>query len=132
PKLPRPLKTYELSLVLPESSDPPDYAPERITTLKIGGKDYSEPYDTKRLVKVKVPTGKTSVKVEYNYWPNTYTNIIRSRDVKLTFGKRTTVDLTKKLEGDNRLIKPIYVPTPDEVVEAMGKMAKITERDAVY
>src|SRR5205085_5211102 len=91
-----------------------------------------EPRETTRSIKVKLPAGKKRVKVEYSYWPNTYTNIIRGRQVELAPGKKNSIDLTKKEAGDAELIKPIYVPTPVEVVQKMCEVAKIRKGDVVY
>jgi cyclopropane fatty-acyl-phospholipid synthase-like methyltransferase len=52
--------------------------------------------------------------------------------VALVGGKAIAVDLTKKAPGDSEDIKPIYVPTPQKVVEEMCKLAKVGKDDVVY
>ncbi len=119
--------SYALDLTLPEN--PPT---ERIPTLTIDGKDFSEPRGSKRSVSVEANGDGPTVKVEYSFWPNGYTNIIRTKMVKLEKGKTTTADLTREDEKTPDLIKPIYVPTPDEVVSAMCKLGKVGPDDVVY
>ena len=119
-----------LELSLPESAEPPEYAPERVSSLKIDGKDFSKPRTTSRTVAVTLKKGADSVKVVYTFWPNTYTEITRTKTVKVEKGKTVKVSLLKTQDDDK--IRPIYVPTPEEVVDEMCKMAKITKDDVVY
>jgi cyclopropane fatty-acyl-phospholipid synthase-like methyltransferase len=121
-----------LDLELPVSEEPPDYAPERVSKLLIDGKDFTKPRVSYRSVKVEPKPGADSVKVEYTFWPNTYTAITRTRTVKLQKGKLTRASLKKKDPAAPDHIRPIYVPTPDEVVERMCQLAKITKDDVVY
>jgi len=121
-----------LELELPESSDPPSYAKDRISHLVIDGKDFSTPRDTTRKLKVEPKKDSDTVTVVYTFWPNTYTKIIRTKKVKLEKGKLVKASLMKEDKETPDQIRPIYVPTPDEVVDAMCKMAKITKDDVVY
>jgi hypothetical protein len=121
-----------LELLLPASEEPPSHAPERVSKLIIDGKDFSKPRLTRRSVKVVPKKGASSVKVEYTFWPNTYTRFIRTRVVKLEKGKVTRADLRKKDSASPDKIWVIFVPTPTEVVERMCKLAKITKDDVVY
>src|SRR6266542_5822946 len=50
-----------LELSLPESSEPPEYAPERVSKLLIDGKDHSKPRRTERTVAVTLKKGADSV-----------------------------------------------------------------------
>ncbi len=127
-----PTKKYEFSFTLPASEAAPTYAKERVSKLTIDGRDHSEPRADKRTVKAAIPAAKTKVKVEFSFWPNTYTNIVRGREVALVEGKAIAVDFTKKEKTDSELIKPIYVPTPNAVVEEMCKLAKVGKGDVVY
>jgi len=127
--------TGEIALVLklPETSDPPDYAPDRITKLSIDGKNFTDAsHPTEQKVKVKPAAGKNTVKVVYDYWPNTYTNIIRTKVVKVESGRTAEADLTKEDLKTPDKIKPIYFPTPTAVVERMCAMAEIGKNDVVY
>lgn len=124
--------TGNLTLTLPETRDPPRHAPERITTLTVDGKDFSKPLATKRTLDVKPAQGTDSVTIVYSYWPNTYTNVIRTRKVVLPKDRAISVDMTNEDPGQPDKLKPIYFPTPIEVVEAMCKLAKVGPDDVVH
>jgi precorrin-6B methylase 2 len=121
-----------LELSLPESSDPPSWGPEQVSKLEIDGKDYSTPRLTKRTITVTPQKGKNSVTIVYTFWPLTYTRIIRTRVVNVENGKTIKVDFNKvdPKYPDKHFV--IYVPTPEPVVEAMCKLARITKDDVVY
>ena len=121
-----------LVLVLPESAAPPDHDKSRVSKLSVNGKDYSEPRSTKRTLQVQSAAGSDEVTIEFSYWPNTYTNIIRTKVVKLAKDKTVSADLTKEDPAMPDLIKPIYVPTPKQVVAEMCRMAKLGSDDIVY
>lgn len=118
-----------LELLLPKSAHHKDYDPPRLTKLTIDDADFTEPLDTRRRLSVEPKEG-DSVKVVYSFWPTSYTNIIRTRVVKLEKGKLVEADLTKD-EADDQ-IKPIYFPTPYAVVEKMCELGKVGKGDVVY
>ena len=122
-----------LLLLLPYSKEAPDHAKERVTKLTIDGKD--EPVkagdDREQSVKIAAGAGKT-VTIIYNYWPQGYSNTIRTKKVKLEAGKTVRVDFHKRDDGVADEILPIYVPTPHGVVDEMCKMAKVGKDDVVY
>jgi len=64
--------------------------------------------------------------------PNNYTKITRTRKAKVEAGKTIQVDLTEKDPKipDDIVIR--YVPTPQEVVDAMLEMGKVGKDDVVY
>ena len=62
--------------------------------------------------------------------PNNYTVMTRPRTVQFAAGDDVIVDLTKDSEQDKAEIR--YVATPDDIVEAMVKLAKITKDDVVF
>ena len=66
------------------------------------------------------------------WWPNNYTEVIRTRVVEVKAGKEVEVDFRKPdpKNPDNFLIR--FVPTPEEVVEAMCKLGKVGKDDVVY
>ncbi len=121
-----------LELTLPESAEPPKHAPERVSKLTIDDKDFTTPRGAKRSLKVQGAAGKDSVTVVYSFWPNTYTNITRTKVVKLVKDKSVTADLTDEDPATPDKIKPIYFPTPTEVVEAMCKLGKVGPEDVVH
>ncbi len=121
-----------LELTLPESTEPPVWGPDQVSKLEIDGKDYSTPRLTKRTIKVEPRPNKDSVTIVYTFWPLTYTRIIRTKVVKVEKGKTIKVDLTKPDPDHPDKHFVIYVPTPQPVVEAMCKLAKIGKDDVVY
>jgi uncharacterized protein (TIGR03000 family) len=64
--------------------------------------------------------------------PNNYTKITRTRKVYMRSGEEIQVDLRTPdpKQPDNIVIR--YVPTPQEVVEAMMKLGKVGKDDVVY
>jgi precorrin-6B methylase 2 len=120
-----------LELTLPKSEDPPSWGPEQVSKLEIDGKDYSTPRVEKRTVKVEPKKGTDSVTIVYTFWPLVYTRVIRTKVVKVEKGKTIKVDLTKAdPENDKHFV--IYVPTPEEVVDKMCKLAKVGKGEVVY
>jgi precorrin-6B methylase 2 len=124
--------TGNVVLLLPESPEKKADYPDAISKLTVDGKDYSEPRGTKRTLEITTAAGKEEVTIEFSFWPNTYTNIIRTKSVAIVKDKSVEVDMTKEDPKNPDLIKPIYVPTPDEVVAEMCKMAKVGPSDTVY
>jgi uncharacterized protein (TIGR03000 family) len=61
--------------------------------------------------------------------PNGYTTITRSKAVSFRAGERVAVDLS--IGGDER-VRVQYVPTPDDIANAMIELARVTPRDVVY
>src|SRR5262249_1178627 len=89
------------------------------------------PRGPKRRLKVDRPADpKSSVTIVFSFWPNTYTNIIRTKKVVLPDGKSLDLNL-KDTQSDDQ-IRPIYYPTPTEVVEEMCRMGKVGKDDVVY
>jgi uncharacterized protein (TIGR03000 family) len=70
----------------------------------------------------------------YNFaatWnPNGYTTITRTKTVSFRAGERVAVDLTR--EDPNDRVRVRYVPTPDEIADAMIKLAGVSAEDVVY
>src|SRR5579864_4412536 len=73
-----------------------------------------------------------SYTVTATWEPNNYTKITRTKVVKLRHGGETVVDLRKAdpKNPDNFLIR--YVPTPENVVEGMCKLAGVKKGDVVF
>ncbi len=73
-----------------------------------------------------------SYTVTAKWWPNNYTQVIRTRVVLLKVGQEVEVDLRK---ADDKIPDGFhirYVPTPEEVVDAMCKLAGVGADDVVY
>jgi precorrin-6B methylase 2 len=124
--------SYQLELTLPDSSKAPDYAPERVSKLTVDGEDFSKPRGTERKLTVQAAKDNPTVKVVFSFWPNTYTNIIRTKMVKLDKDKAVKADLLTEDPATPDDIRPIYVPTSMEVTEQMCKYAGIGKNDVVY
>src|SRR5262249_17614510 len=81
---------------------------------------------------VTIPGGKTTIKGSAVWEPNNYTRIPRTRTIVVTDRKDVVADLRledKQVEKDDIVIR--FVPTPQDVVEMMCKLAKITKDDVV-
>jgi len=77
--------------------------------------------------------GKTYKYTVVAFWePNNYTKITRTREIKLKAGETVELDLRPKDETQPDKIIVRYVPTPQEVVEEMMKLAAIEKGDIVY
>jgi tRNA A58 N-methylase Trm61 len=103
--------------------------PERTAKLSVDGKAVGGEGDTRA---VAVTTDKGAVKVEATWDPNGYTKITRRRTVAVKGTDEITVDLRKADAKEKDDIVVIYVPTPDDVVEAMCKLGRVTKEDVVY
>jgi predicted RNA methylase len=105
------------------------HLPQADAKLSVNGKARKGEGEERKL-RVAVDKGKDIV-VSTTWEPNNYTKITRTK--KAAFKeKEVLVDLT---EADPKMkdeIVVIYVPTPDDVVDAMCKMAKVTKDDVVY
>jgi uncharacterized protein (TIGR03000 family) len=64
--------------------------------------------------------------------PNNYTTITRTRTVVVRAGQEVEADLRQADARNPDKLVILYVPTPQEVVEAMCKLAGVTPEDVVY
>lgn len=78
------------------------------------------------------PNKEWKYKIEAVIEPNNYTKIFRVREITFKAGDDITVDLRKKDEKIPDDVHIRYVPTPEDIAEEMGKLAKITKEDIVY
>jgi uncharacterized protein (TIGR03000 family) len=62
--------------------------------------------------------------------PNTYTTMTRTRTVSFRAGDSVTLDLS--VDDPTDRVRVIYVPTPQEVADAMVKLAGVTSRDVAF
>lgn len=113
---------------LPHSLKEPGYNPK----LTVDGMEVKGPHSNLRMLRIEPQAGNDNVSVEYSYWPNTYTNIIRTKVVPFNEGTRMRVDLTSEDLDTPDKIKPIYYPTPNAVVDAMCKLGSVGPNDVVY
>lgn len=67
---------------------------------------------------------------EVKWEPNNYTKITRKQEIEFTAGDAITVDMTKERPDDKAEIR--YVPTPDDIVQELLKLAKVSKDDVVF
>jgi uncharacterized protein (TIGR03000 family) len=105
--------------------------PDADARLEVDGESTRQKGTTRRFVS---PPLKPGVRYHYLFqvwfWESGKM-IVRKRTVPVRAGETTTVDLRKPAEGD---VTPdvIYVPTPQDVVDKMLKMAGVKKDDLVY
>jgi uncharacterized protein (TIGR03000 family) len=113
-------KSVKLKLVLPQ-----DDALVTADGKKIDGQG------EERQITVELAPGKNEVKLVAVWEPNNYTKITRPRTVKFKDGE-IVVDFLMPSDKEKDDIVVRFVPTPQEFVDAMCKMAKVTKDDVVY
>jgi uncharacterized protein (TIGR03000 family) len=101
------------------------------TVLKINGKVVDGEGGT-RTYKANVEKGKdVTFKLEALIEPNNYTKITRTKEVTIKGGDNAKVDMTIKDKKTDKIVVR-WVPTPDDIVDEMCKLGKITKEDVVY
>ena len=68
--------------------------------------------------------------VTAKWQPNTYTTMTRTKSVSFRAGERISVDLTVEDPADR--VRVVYVPTPEDVVAEMIKLAGVKPADVVF
>jgi uncharacterized protein (TIGR03000 family) len=85
-----------------------------------------------RIFKPALPQGKEyRFEIEAEIQPNNYTRIFRAKEITLKGGDSAKVDLTVKDSKTDRIVVR-WVPTPDDIVDEMCKLAKVVKDDVVY
>ncbi len=101
------------------------------TVLKINGKVVDGEGVT-RTYKANVEKGKdVSFKIEALIEPNNYTKITRIKEVTVKGGDNAKVDMTVKNPKTDKIVVR-WVATPDDIVDEMCKLGKITKEDVIY
>jgi uncharacterized protein (TIGR03000 family) len=77
------------------------------------------------------PTKTYTYKLEALIEPNNYTKITRTIEVDFKAGETVTVDMRVKNDKTDKIVVR-WVPTPDDIVDKMSEMAKISKEDVVY
>lgn len=103
--------------------------PEREAKVEIDKKAY-EGSGLER--EITASSGKGTITISATWEPNGYTKISRSRKISTKTKGEIIVDLSKADPKNPDDITVIYVPTPDDVVEEMARLAKISKDDVVY
>jgi uncharacterized protein (TIGR03000 family) len=105
---------------------PQDEAELSVEGNVISGKGATRAFETSRL-----EAGRTYRYTFAATWqPNSYTTMTRTKVVSFRGGERLTVDLSVDDPTDRVQVR--YVPTPDEVVDGMIKLAGVSATDVVY
>lgn len=123
----------KIKIVLPERRDL--YAD---TVVTVNGKKIDVDGDV-LTYKVALEKGKEAkYKITADIQPNNYTHIIRTKEITIKGGENTSVkvEMTHEQAFDELTkadeITVRYVPTPDDIVDEMSKLAKIGKNDVVY
>jgi uncharacterized protein (TIGR03000 family) len=107
------------------------------TEVTIEGKKQDEPAGLKDGTRVFVtpdldPAKTYAYKIEVKIVPNNYTEIFRTREVTFKAGETVTVDVRAEDKTTPDRIVVRWVPTPDDIVDKMCEMAKVTKDDVVH
>jgi uncharacterized protein (TIGR03000 family) len=113
-------KTIKLKLLLPQSD----------TKVTIDGKEVPGTGEERKIT-VTTAKDKDYVQITAFWEPNNYTKITRPRKVVAKDGE-IVVSFLKPSDKEKDDIVVRFVPTPDDVVDAMCKMAKVGKEDVVY
>jgi precorrin-6B methylase 2 len=119
-------KTLKLKLLLPI----PDGRFYVDTKVYVDGKEVTGE-GTERVMTVTTAKDKDYVDLKIYWEPNNYTKINRPRKVMAKAGE-IVVDFRNKSNTEKDDIEVRWVPTPEDVVEAMCRMAKVSKDDVVY
>jgi uncharacterized protein (TIGR03000 family) len=87
---------------------------------------------TREIVAPALPKEKELYEVTATWRTNNYTKFYRTRKIAPKPGETIVVDLSKEDPKNRDHIEIRYVPTPDDVVERMCKLGKVTKDDVVY
>jgi uncharacterized protein (TIGR03000 family) len=102
------------------------------TVVKVDGAEVKGTGGTWTFTSAPLEVGKEyKFKVEALIEPNNYTKITRPREVALKAGDTVTLDLTVE---DKKLDKIVvrWVPTPDDIVDEMAKLAQVGKDDVIF
>lgn len=106
-------------------------APTGDTTIEIDGRPITGSGTSRRFETMPLAPGRSyQFNIVARWAPNTYTNITRTKVVRMRAGDRLKIDLSVDDPGDR--VSVMYVPTPEFVVDAMVTLAGITASDVTY
>jgi uncharacterized protein (TIGR03000 family) len=107
--------------------------PEGDAQLLIDGVPTRQTGKSRRFVSPPLEPSRTFTYALTAKWePNNYTTVIRTRAARVQAGQQVEVDLRQPDPKNPDRFVIHYIPTPDEVVEAMCKLAKVGQGDVVY
>jgi uncharacterized protein (TIGR03000 family) len=107
------------------------------TEVMIDGKKMPKPKEIENSTRVFVTPdlefGKSyDYKIETVIIPNNYTKIFRTREITFKAGDTVTVDVRKEDKAKPDRIEVRWVPTPEDIVDKMCELAKMTKDDVVH
>jgi uncharacterized protein (TIGR03000 family) len=105
--------------------------PQEDAEVKIDGKKIKGEGTERSITAPELKKGNKTYTVEAKWEPNNYTTIWRTYEVTPKAGP-VVVDFREKNPKIKDRVKVRYVPTPDDIVEAMCKLGKVTKNDVVY
>jgi uncharacterized protein (TIGR03000 family) len=107
--------------------------PEGDAELLFDGKPTKQTGTSRRFVTPPLASSRPAAYTLTAKWePNNYTTVIRTRAVRVQAGREVTADLRKADPNNPDRFVIRFVPTPDEVVEAMCKLGRVGKDDVVY
>ncbi len=107
--------------------------PEEDAELKVDGRPTKQTGVKREFVSPPLdPRYTFAYTITASWEPNNYTTVFRTRKVFVRAGEEVVVDLRKKDDRHPDRFKIRFVPTPENVVEAMCKLGKVTKDDVVY
>jgi uncharacterized protein (TIGR03000 family) len=102
------------------------------TKLTIDGKESKQTGEVREFETPALDASKEATyTVELVHKPNNYTTITRTKKVTFKPGGTVDVDMRKAREDEEKILVR-WVPTPNDVVEEMCRLGKITKDDVVY
>ena len=119
-------KTIKVKILLPVGGDNFQVPPKVL----VDGKEVEGKGD-ERSFTVTTAAGKDFVNITAIWEPNNYTKITRPRKATAKDGE-VVLNFRDPSDTEKDDIEVRYVPTPDDVVEAMCKMANVGKEDVVY
>jgi len=127
-------KTTKLRILLPAKRGEVMVDGKRIsTTVAPKGKEAKvKPSAVREVEAPPLREGKKELEVTAVWWTNNYTKFLRTAKVTPRPGETTVVDLRKPDRKNPDKIEIRYVPTPEDVVDRMCKLAKVGKDDVVY
>lgn len=118
-------KPARIDITLPESR-------YKETVVTVDGVELKGTGTTRTYVTPALEPGKEYVfRVEARIEPNNYTKITRPRTVKVRAGDVVTVDLTREDKVLDKIVVR-WVPTPNDIVDKMAELARVTKDDVVF
>jgi uncharacterized protein (TIGR03000 family) len=102
------------------------------TIVKVNGVEFKGTGTSRTYMTEPIEAGKeVKLRIEALIEPNNYTKITRPREITVKGGDEVKLDLTTE---DKKLDKIVvrWVATPDDIVDKMAELAKVTKDDIIF